>query len=288
MNPSPPAPDESCPLNEQAVGWALHALEPDEEMAVLLHLPQCPSCRSAAHGAEEVMSALGRSVEQVDPPAALRESLLARVAETPQRQPGTPPQPDPAPLTAPRQEDRTAPTRVVRDAAPAPRRSWVSRYGRRLVAASLVLLAAVSIGGLAVRSAQLEQQRDAVAAQARSATDLLQQLGRPGTRYALLNDPDSGTTVAAVVVDDDRREVYTVGLPSNAIDRAVYVLWGVDSSGVPQPLGTFDVTTGTTEMRVVGAGAQLDAFGQYAVSLEPGRVAPPSPSSVAASGAVAA
>jgi len=46
----PEGPDQpDCPLTQQTIGWALHALEPDEEMAVLLHLPQCAACRAAAH-----------------------------------------------------------------------------------------------------------------------------------------------------------------------------------------------------------------------------------------------
>ena len=65
---------QRCPLNEQAVGWALHALEPDEEMAVLLHVPECPSCQAAAREAEDVLAHLGSSVEQVEPPRSLREA----------------------------------------------------------------------------------------------------------------------------------------------------------------------------------------------------------------------
>ena len=34
-----------CSQRELAVGWALHALEPEEEARVAAHLPQCPECR---------------------------------------------------------------------------------------------------------------------------------------------------------------------------------------------------------------------------------------------------
>src|SRR5436190_5891409 len=76
--------NEPCPLNEQAVGWALHALEPDEEMAVLLHVPHCSSCQAVAQDAEGVLWHLGTSVEQVDPPPSLRSSIMAAVSDAAQ------------------------------------------------------------------------------------------------------------------------------------------------------------------------------------------------------------
>ena len=52
----------TCPRNEQAIGWALHSLEPDEEIAVLSHLPVCPSCRRAADDAGAVREAAGMAI----------------------------------------------------------------------------------------------------------------------------------------------------------------------------------------------------------------------------------
>ena len=39
-------PRPLCTRTEQAVGWALRALEPDEEMAVELHVPTCSAFQS--------------------------------------------------------------------------------------------------------------------------------------------------------------------------------------------------------------------------------------------------
>jgi TusA-related sulfurtransferase len=78
------AREETCPLNEQTVGWALHALEPDEEMEVLQHLPQCPSCQDSVRDVEQVMAGLGAAVEQVDPPPSVSSALMERLAQTPQ------------------------------------------------------------------------------------------------------------------------------------------------------------------------------------------------------------
>jgi hypothetical protein len=282
--------EEFCPKDEQAVAWALHALEPYEEQEVLRHLPGCAACRAAVRDAEEVLSGLGASVEQVEPPPSLRGSLLARAAETPQLPPADGARPasdtDPAPSDAPAPR-RRAPDRPGIDArqpgSRPPRRFGLSLRGRRLAAAALALVGVLTVGGLAVRTAQLEQQRDAETAQAQSVTELLQELGRPGTRHALLSTED-GATVAAVLVADGQRQVFTVGMPANAADQNTYVLWGVGDGVIP--LGTFDVAGTDPGRLTVGSGAEADSYTAYAISLEPGRTAPASPSSVMAQGQV--
>jgi hypothetical protein len=286
------AREETCPLNEQTVGWALHALEPDEEMAVLQHLPQCPSCQESARGIEQVMAGLGTAVEQVDPPPSLRSALMERVAQTPQhprsqeRRPTPETEQVPAP-SAPRHrasEDGAAPG-ARPPTSPPPHQSWLSRHGRKIMAASLALVALLIVGGLAVRTGQLEQQRNTEMAQAQNLADLVRELDRPGARHALLNTRD-GSTVAAVLVADGQRQVFTVGMPPNAADRDTYVLWGVHAGAAPQPLGTFDVNAADPGRHTVGSGAEADGFTAYAISLEPGRTAPASPSSVMAQGQV--
>lgn len=285
----------SCPWTEQAVSGALHALEPDEEMAVLLHLPQCESCQKAARDVEEVMSSLGASVEQVDPPTSLRDALLSRAAETPQRSaiqhPRTSlevvrPAVTPAATSAPRHRAEDRGTVHPDDSRPS-HGSWLSRRGRRLVAASLALVGVLAIGGLAARTVQLEQQRNAETAQAQSIANLVDQLDRPGVQHALLA-ADDGSTVAAVVVADGQRQVFPIGLPANAADRDTYVLWGIRAGADPQALGTFDVTAADPGERTAGSAADTEGFGIFAISLEPGRTAPTAPSSVVAKGPVEA
>ncbi len=275
-------------MTQQAVGWALHALEPDEEMAVLLHLPQCPTCQAAAIEAEQVLAGLGASVPLIDPPAGLRDRLLADVAQTPQH----------PPILRPRTSQESAPVvsapgRRLRldaeDATPPRKRrftSWGSSRGRRLVAASLAAVAVLSVGGLAVRTTQLEQQRDAEISQAQGLSELIAQMGEPGSQHALLVD-SAGATVAAVLVRDGQRQVYTVDLPANG-DESVYVAWGKRADGsAPVPLGAFDVAAADQGLRTVGSVAEAEDFAGYAISIEPGRVAPATPTQVVASGQVA-
>lgn len=272
--------DRPCPLTEQAVGWALHALEPDEEMAVLLHVPQCPTCQAAVQEADAVLSSLGASVEQVEPPPSLRDAILSAAVDTPQVSASARRAPAPVPLPRHRAE---APADAVR--APRSRGSWITR--RRLVAASVALIGVLAVGGLAVRTTQLEQQSQTLTAQAQSIADLMGQLDRPGVRHAMLADPTTGATTAAVVIVDGKRQVYVMSLPANSKDTT-YVLWGLRAGAAPTALAPFDVGSGDKGVHTVGDVGGNDAFTQYAVSIEPGRTPPPTPTTVVATGPVVA
>ncbi|HEY0814683.1 MAG TPA: anti-sigma factor [Pseudonocardia sp.] len=273
-------PRTQCTRTEQAVGWALHALEPDEEMDVELHVPTCPDCRAAVHDTEAVMTSLATAVEQVDPPARLRASILEAAAATPQvplRRLEATPAPPPRHRASSAPAGGSAPARPSRGG-----RRWSAP--RRLVAAAAALAAVVVIGGLGARTIQLQQQLESANAQTVSTEDLVRQLARPGVSHALLAKTD-GTAVAAVVLAGGKRNLYTLGLGPNANDHT-YVLWGIkDPSSAPQPLGAFDVAPRDSGMQVVGAAGE-DAFGAYAISLEPGRTPPASPTDVIASGAL--
>ncbi len=288
--------NDPCGYQEQAVAWALHALEPDDEQEFRGHLPRCAYCRAVVADADEVLAGLGAAVEQLEPPPSLRASLMSAVAQTPQGRQTAVPEPqkgDEEPSDEPpaRSSDEPAAPRHDRPTTtgPAPtrppRESRRPRRTRRLVAAAVVLLGVIAIGGLATRTAQLQQQRDAEVAQAQSLSRLFDQIAQPGTRYALL--AQDGDAVAAVLVDDGRREVFTLGLPVNEADRDTYVLWGLPESGDPRALGTFDVPAADPGVRTVGPADEDEEFGQYAISIEPGRVAPAAPSEVVAVGEVA-
>lgn len=268
---------ENCPVVQQAVGWALHALEPDEEIAVAAHIPGCAICQAAVRDTEAVVAGLGAAADPVEPPRELRASLMAAVAETPQvptRRPAVlrPPADAPTEPGSPAVPRRVGPG--DRGRLPA---SWLSRRG--LVVAAMALIAVVAVAGLAVRTAQLDQER---VQNSQALSDVLNEMASPGTKHAVLATAD-GATVGAVVLDKGQRQVLTVGMPVNPADHT-YVLWGVAGQAPPVPLGTFDVAAPDVNKLTVGSGADKDGFTAYAVSLEPGRAAPAAPSSVMAEG----
>lgn len=247
-----------CPLGEEAVAFALHALDPAEEAAMRSHVQRCRACSDTVRETEVVAAAVGGAVEQVDPPARLRSNLLAAAAETPQERSPAEPQPHP------------------RFARPRPARTRV------LIAAAAA--AVIAIGGLGAYTVQVQRERDALAAQAQALAGIVTQLDAPGSSHAILST-ESGQPVAAVLVTGDHGTVVTAGLDPNDTGSTTYVMWGL-GVGDPRPLAAFDVAAGPWihEMSA-GDGAP---FTSYAVSLEPGRTMPAVPTTVVASGPVQA
>jgi Anti-sigma-K factor rskA/Putative zinc-finger len=283
-----------CPRTEDAVAFALHALEPDEEAMLREHLAGCRSCQATVADTELAAAAWGAAVEQVDPPARLRENILAQAAHTTQT--GAGPTPDAAGAAGPAQR-AAAPGRA---AGSGPRRSpagmqhhpgrGTSGPGRRRrVAAVLALVAVavvVAVGGLAAYAVGLQQQRDVQIGQNQALVDVLTQLDRPGTSHATLSTSE-GQPVAVVVTTTAERMVMMAGLSPNDRTTSVYVLWGVSTDAGPQPIGTFDVDPARPGPLVRQLGPPdpgPQSFLGYAISLEPGRDAPPAPTTVVASG----
>nr|WP_255426411.1 anti-sigma factor [Pseudonocardia sp. C8] len=294
----------------------MHALEPDEERVLREHVSGCRSCRAAVAEAELVAGALGEGVEQVDPPPRLRESILAEAARTPQIGVGNAAaeetersdlagerrrRPDPyPPRTAGvgagagtrtdgrgRRRPGARDTRGQRGPA-GPARGTSRPGGRRLVVATLALVAVLvvaGVGGLAAYTVQLQQQRDAQIARTQALAEVLTRLDRPGTSHTTLSTSE-GRPVGAVVADASGRLVVTAGLAANDRDTSIYVLWGVSPDAAPQPIGTFDIGSDAAGPGVqqLDPGEPGRPFLGYAISLEPGRVAPASPTTVVASG----
>ncbi len=283
----------TCERAEDAAAFALHTLEPEEEARMREHLAGCPSCRATVSDTEVAAAALGAAVEQVEPPARLRENILAQAAQTPQIRP-VPARAAAGPARTATGPGRTAgsgPRRSPDGTEPSPRRdaSGPGRRRRRFVAAVLAVVAVIAVagvGGLAAYTVRLQQQRDAQIAQTQALVDVLTQLDRPGTSHATLSTSD-GRPVAMVVTTTSDRIVATAGLGPNDRNTSVYVLWGVTTDAAPQPIGTFDVDPAGDGPVVRQLGpAGRESFLGYAISLEPGRVAPPVPTTVVASGQV--
>lgn len=324
-----------CPNTDDAVAWALHVLEPDEEHRVAAHLPGCPTCRTVVADTEATLAALGAGVEPEEPPAGLRDRILGEAARTPQHGRGPVPSeshpvsdgyplvtgPDerpartdsptaggpgagdtPGPSSAsPRSGSPAADSGTGRTVPPGtgsgpagsgpgrgggrgrhrPRRGL---RGRLVAVAAAALVALGAIAGLGVYSAQLAAQRDAETARAQALVALVQQMATPGTAHAFLAPAEGQPAVAAVLATPAGQQVVLpVALPSNPHDH-VYVLWGLSAEGTPAALGTFDVGDDDTTVHSVGSSPDGAGFAQFAISLEPGRAAPASPSGVVASG----
>lgn len=75
----------SCELSqEHLAAYVLDSLTGEEAIAVRSHLEHCAACRKEAEELLAVTAALGGAVEEVVPPPALRQRILAQAALTPQ------------------------------------------------------------------------------------------------------------------------------------------------------------------------------------------------------------
>ena len=264
-------------FDELAVGWALHALEPEDEAIFAAHLGGCSRCARTVAETSEVMAAMAADLPVAEPSDGLRSRLISAVAETEQ-------------VPAPRRTQRSG----ALAAAPEPERMRTARTRpplRRLAPAALVAAAVAAIVGLAgwnvVLARSQEDLRSTVAAQSQVMDSLLSP-GHPA--IAALKDTkdtgDNGKQLATVVAHDRKVDVVARALSVNNAASSTYVLWGMRGT-TPVPLGTFDVVRNALDVRHVDADqANLDRYSTFGVSLEVGRRAPAAPTHMVAVGGV--
>ncbi len=294
-------------FDQLAVGWALHALEPEDEASFAPHLASCPRCARTVAETSEVMAALAGDLPPAEPSERLRDRLRDAVERTEQLPPPTvtdrdapaPPAVTPVPVAPPGGRRRTdvpgaGSTAAGRRAtgfpdhvSPAgaagadPRSVW-----RRVLPNALVAAAVAAVLALGTWNVVLGSARDEAQAVAAEQAGLVESLLRPGrATIAPVADPD-GQDVATVVARDDRVQVVTHGLEVNDSSDSTYVVWGV-TGDTPVALGTFDVISPRMDLQTLGsASTGPDEYDVYAISIEPGRRAPSTPTDVVARGQV--
>ena len=255
--------------DELAVGWALHALEPEDEAEFTRHLPGCSRCAGIVAETTEAMGAMAMDLPQAEPSEALGARLREAVASTEQVHRRTPPPDSAAPPVVPPS---------VPAVVPAPRRT-------RAVSLALAAAAVAAVLGLGIWNVGLRSERAELSSTVAAQRDVVDALLSPD-RVVLDPLGADGRPVATVVPREGDIEVVTHGLSVNDAASTTYVVWGVGDDGA-EPLGTFDVERSQTELRTVGSGLTgLDDYPQYAISLEPGREAPSDPTEVVATGQV--
>lgn len=218
-------------LHHLAAAYALDALEPDERARFEAHLAACADCTADVaefhHTAGELAGA-----EAVEPPAGLREQVLARAADAPQ-EPAVPAADSP-PSLAGRAARRTFPVLV----------------------AAVALLAVLAMG-VVTRTALVDRDR---------ASDLLAVLAAPDVELVPLDgagppgdvrvawSPSAG---ASVLIGSD--------LPAPGDDRT-YELWVLADDG-PRSAGVFEPDDdGRLERRLA---LPADPVGGWGITIEP-------------------
>jgi anti-sigma-K factor RskA len=269
----PPPSEEHRVFDELAVGWTLHALEPEDEAVFIEHLPGCDRCAQTVAETSEMMAAMAADLPRAEPSDRLRERLHAAVAETEQvaAEDAVPEPPRPAATGFPGYRTVEPPAEVPRPRMRSP----------LLVLAAAALAAVLGLGVWNVFLAESRSDLEATVAQQERIVDALL---TPGETTVAALSADDGRAVATVVARSDRVDVVSYGLAVNDMEDQTYVVWGIDGDG-PTAIGVFDVERSQMTLQTVGSGSTgLDEFTSYGISLEPGREAPSAPTEIVAMG----
>jgi Anti-sigma-K factor rskA/Putative zinc-finger len=244
-NPTPPrglTHDEAMDL---AAGFVLDALEPEEMAAVREHLATCTESHDEFIELAGVVPALGASVTVVEPPASLKERVMAAAAadlearqiaadSTAIETPATLPRPAAAP---PR--PATAPPRPA-DAVVRP----IKRGPSRLAAWALGIAAVIAVVALGAWNVSLQRQLDDAQAYQQQVAAVLDAAEQPGSLTAVMRASDAAgpSGFAAVTSDGVARIAMRDLAPVSGSE--VYEAWVIAADGVPVALGELQLQPG--------------------------------------------
>jgi anti-sigma-K factor RskA len=226
------SPKSSKDLGVNSGAYVLHALSDSENAEFEQLLAESEQTRAEVTELADTAVELGLSVAPVEPPAALRASILDRIAVTPQDKPAGP------------VEQRA-------------RRRWYARPTTGLIAAAAAV--ALIFGGVVGGNAVIQGQRaSAIAAQ------ITQIQAAPDSRQSTVRVSTGGTATLIWAASLKRSAIQVHG-----VDRLpggkTYELWYIDASGAT-PAGTFDANGTSQSVVLTGAMKAGDSVG---VTVEP-------------------
>ena len=259
---------------DQAAAFVLGALTPAEEQAVRDHLATCPEDHAEFAELGGVVPAFAASLEQTEPPPALRERIMAAAAaDLRERRGAAAPAEAGGALRRPAAHPTPAvPARDVVPFASARARSRPLRYGWALGIAAALVIAALGAWNVRIQA----QLNDAQAYQQR-VEQVLAIARTPGSVVAVLASPTAGGQDGLVAVGADGRAVMVVNGLSPTSGSEVYEVWFIVGSNAPQPVGVLSQSGGVAFMS--GTPGPVPAGATVALTREPGPnpTAPTSP-----------
>lgn len=241
----------SCQQTDDlAAAWAVGALDGTQEEALARHLRDCERDHDEARSLIAVAAVLPASAEPVAPRLALRERIMASVAETPQI-------PVAAPVIGASPPQETIHGKRVGGGWLAWLQPGLAR-GMALAAIPIVVLLAVLALNLQGRIADQDQALRQVAGVIARGGDLVRVEGAAGRGYLVRTD--GGATLLAADL-------------APLSDGRLYEMWVIDASGAAAPAGTFRPQANAVVVADLQAG--LTGAKTFAVTVERQRVDKP-------------
>jgi|SRR5467141_1351121 len=225
-------------MESSVAAWVLGALDADEAETVRSHAEGCPTCREVAARLRRVVGALPLVVDEVDPPARLRERVLA-AAMASRESPALPPA-----------------AGAARPRPKAPRPTLLVGVGRRMpayAAAAVALIALVT--GVVIGDVAFHAPQSSPASQV--------------ARFTLVGHQEMAGA-QATVIDLQRDGLVLVdfrGLPPPGSGR-VYEVWLIPTKGNPVPAAVF--VPDSNGAKVVLVNQSLGGYTVMAVTNETG------------------
>jgi len=256
-------------FEELAAGYALHALEPEEEHDFLRHLGSCARCDRAVAVHHETLAHLSYATDDVEPPAALLAGIRAGVLASGRE--ASFPEAAPAAAEPSEPEHSRSPAVVTLDSA---RRRRDDKRMRRAGTWLGVAAAAVLVLGLGAWNASLRQDRNEQDAWGDRMSAAVGELQQPDTSTVPLAGTD-GDVVAVALVRGSELSLVVDGLPIND-DSTTYVLWGQSRYGDVRAVGAFDVDRAGVDVQDhMQMQAGVADVTRFMVTKERGDTAPP-------------
>ncbi|MHB8674320.1 MAG: anti-sigma factor [Candidatus Limnocylindrales bacterium] len=240
-----------------APAYVLGALERDEEQTVRGHLATCPHAHEEFAELGSVVPALDVPIELVEPPASLRDRIMAAAAvDLAERR------------SAPSSMAAAAVDLAARRSAPPLITPERAGPGRPRFAWAIGIAAVLAIVALGAWNVTLRSQLDSATAYRQAVGQVLAVAAEPGSHTAFLSSRDDpGRVGLAAIAADGSVHVVMHGLAPTTGGH-VYETWVIAGSAAPTPIGSFTVgPDGTGSLAVAGPGA---AGVTVALTLEPG------------------
>jgi anti-sigma-K factor RskA len=251
-------------VRDLAPAFVLGALTADEEQAVREHLASCGDPHPEFEAFGGVVQYLDETVELIEPPASLKERVLAAVAAEPQpRESGPRAERTRAPVVA-RSSDVLPGVSVVAPRSAARAAAHRGSPGRWLVGVAAV----VAIVGLAGWNVLLQMQLGSTTAYDRAVSAVLDLAARPGSQTAILGADGGGAPRGIAAVGSDGSVAVAMRDLEPTAGSQVYETWLIAPGGGPVPIGSFQVAADGRASLTAHAAPESGAT--IAVTREPG------------------